>query len=206
MFPRAIRSYPYLLLIVAVSIGCAPAQPNIQDGGLVSGEPCGPPCFWGIVPGETTEGEALEIVPNALNRQNCRVYNNEAGSGLRGISCDNQIGLNFVRGTDVVGGIAFSPSDSLTVGDFVAMHGDPDAALVTALGLPENPHTTMQLYFDGIWTTIGLDEQEGFAYMVSASTLIMSVGYAEPDFYAVSHRYTVSWTGYGEYQRSEPSQ
>ncbi|GAB4574082.1 MAG: hypothetical protein Kow0077_18850 [Anaerolineae bacterium] len=59
-----------MLLFVLLGIlaaGCLP-QPTLRselfldDRSLVSGEPCGAPCWNGIVPGETTWAEAAEIV------------------------------------------------------------------------------------------------------------------------------------------------
>ncbi|MBA3074003.1 MAG: hypothetical protein FP831_10430, partial [Anaerolineae bacterium] len=35
---------------------------NIDDGGLLSKNPCTPPCFWNITPGITTEESAINIL------------------------------------------------------------------------------------------------------------------------------------------------
>ena len=48
------------LLILATSFGCRPAPP--VDVSLLTGEPCEPPCWQGLTPGVSTEGELYEFL------------------------------------------------------------------------------------------------------------------------------------------------
>jgi len=53
-----------MLLGAIVLSGCLPIMPpppSVQDESLTTGEPCLPPCWYGIHPGQTTLQEAIEI-------------------------------------------------------------------------------------------------------------------------------------------------
>jgi len=139
-------------LLFTSLLACSPTTPGsssvpqvayvgelgVRDGGFLSGEPCGPPCFWGIVPGETTEAEAIQILKAVLGGvfEKCTVYNYEP----RGIGCFRpNLGIEFRKGTDIVDGVGFRPSDRITLEDVIAKHGEPDALYATADGIPSTP-------------------------------------------------------------------
>jgi hypothetical protein len=196
------KSRRLLLVIVALIASCAPAQTDIGDGGLFSGVPCGPPCFWNITPGKTTEAEAKHILTEVLRLVGCREFNNESISGLRGISaCGNRVGISFRHNSDIVEIVSFNPSETVTVGDVVDRYGPPEWVSVTPSGLPERPKSAMVIHFDAFNATLSLGVQVGL-FTVSSSSPIEAVGYSDDEAYALSRQYSVKWRGYGTYEYS----
>jgi len=197
-----------ILLILAQ--GCTLEQRGttsltIGDGGFFSQDPCGPPCFWGIVPGSTEEKEVIRILKSRGIWETCESFNNEAESGVRGITCARVLGVHFKRGGTIVAGIGFSPSSEITVHDVLGRFGEPDYILLTDMGLPEYPETGMSLYYERITTKIDLPAQDNFVYSVSPFTKIESIGYFDVDEYE-AHKtcifpYLLTWHGYGEYEQ-----
>lgn len=63
---RSVRIITVLVVIVLDLVGCIsmlPAPlPPFQDTSLLTQEPCGPPCWYGIVPGHTSGYEARRIL------------------------------------------------------------------------------------------------------------------------------------------------
>ncbi len=184
-----------------------PVEPDIKDGGFLSGEPCGPPCFLSIVPGVTRETQAVKILAEKGLYQNCFSYNNEAESGLRGISC-SFVGIAYYRGTDVIGSVSFNPSRNLTVEDVVTKYGNPDAVVVGTMGTPEEqPHTMMALHYESMHANIGLGEQEGLKFNIASTTPIETIGYSDsgwpsPSEYESANKLSSPWSGYGEYHET----
>jgi hypothetical protein len=58
---------PIVMVLVLFIAACAPTPPlrndkYLHDDSFVSDDPCGPPCWRGITPGETSWEEALQII------------------------------------------------------------------------------------------------------------------------------------------------
>jgi len=199
-----------LLLILLPA--CTPTVPDlgentrpVGDGGFLSGEPCGPPCFVGIVPGVTREAEAIQILKTEGLCWNYTTFNNEP-SGYRGFTCSpSWVGIAFRPGTDVVDHVGFPLSRIVMVGDVIARYGEPDAVLVAVSS--QYPRTGMNLYYTHLQTILVLPEQEGATFWVKASTTIEQVSYYSTVTYR-SRRPTVDslpkWNGYGEYREYIP--
>jgi len=196
----------YVMLCLLLGSCSRPTPTDFGDGGILSAKPCGPPCFWNVIAGQTREAEARQIFTDVLKLNDCHEFDNEATSGLRGVSCNFLVGINFRRGSDIVAGISYKPPESLTLQDVISHHGQPDTVDIVASGLPEHPRTVMTLHFDHIRTSLILVEQEGYLFTVTPSTSISSVGYADDETYAVMRAGALSWHGYDTYQRNEPEQ
>jgi hypothetical protein len=134
-----------LILLTACSID---NNLNVDDG-FFSGNPCGPPCLLGIIPGVTKEAEALRILKDK-DFQECEAFDKEKQGGIRGVSCRSSIrnsfrpyiGINFQLGTDIVNSIGFNPFHKITVEDVISKYGEPDTILVTEIGTSKIPHTS----------------------------------------------------------------
>jgi hypothetical protein len=194
-------------LLLGLLVACTPRVPGtgagapaIGDGGFLSGEPCGPSCFWGIVPGVTTEAEATQILKARGLIEKCEAYDNEAESGSRGIYCRINTGIGFRRGTDIVDSVGFLPFHRITMEDVIAKYGKPNAVWVTRIGIPEYPETLMILFYDNIRAWLHLPEQEGIAFEVESSTRVEVIGYLDTPSYSSPRDSLPSWNGYGEYQ------
>ncbi len=173
---------------------------EVKDDGFLTGQPCGPPCFWSIVPGITTEAETVEVLKTKGLFQNCEPFNNEARSGDRGIICRYIMVVGFQLGTDVVKDIGFRPIQKIIVADVIKKYGEPNGVSVIGTSTPETPHSVVILYYDDIRTTITLPEQEGTTFLLEASTQIESIGYSDAASYSKSRRFLTDWQGYGEYE------
>jgi hypothetical protein len=202
-----------LCLLVNLPSACVPAMPgnsnnvpsSMGDGGFLSSNPCGPPCFQGIIPGTTTEHEAVQILQSQGLYYNCSSFNNEVSSGKRGVECGSSASISFQRGTDIVDAVSFGLSQKVTVADVIAKYGEPDTVLV-ALD-HRYPRAGMNLYYTDLRAIIGLPDQEGSIFRVSASTMVESIAYlstASYKFHVPAIDSLPKWKGYGEYKEYLP--
>src|SRR5437762_11446844 len=110
-----LQSATYYFAVFALAactglVSSASGVADINDGGLISGDPCGPPCFWKIIPGVTTEDEVTRIFQARDLLQRCENIRNERETGVRGIVCFNKVNISFRPGTNIVEGVGFEPS------------------------------------------------------------------------------------------------
>jgi hypothetical protein len=194
-------------LLLGLMVACSGSStPDIDDGGFLSGEPCGPPCFRGIIPGDTTEVETMQIFQRDRLCETNRVYDQEASGGTRGIFCTSS-GLDtaFKPGANTVDAISFKPSRRITVEEVIARYGEPVAVLVS--GRRHEPRTNMVLYYDSIQASLSFLEQEGITFEIKSSTEVERILYCDP-VSCINYRpvFLQEWKGYGEYQEHSPSE
>lgn len=190
------------MLLICIS-ACNQNGYEIKDGGFLSNDPCGPPCFLGISPNRTRAPEVTEILNAKKMLQECQPYNNESASGSRGFSCVTiGIGIRFQKGTDIVGMVGFQPSDKITVGKIIAKYGNPDTVSVGNEGIPEHPTVGMSLFYSDIQTVIGLVVQQGTLYNLDASTQAQAINYFDILSFSEQRR-SGHWRGYGIYKTGE---
>ena len=179
--------------------------PEIGDGGFLSQEPCGPPCFWNIVPNITTKDEAIEVLKSKGLFERCEFIDNTAYAGTRGIVCRPIVLVELRDDTDIVSGIGFRPSEAITVEDMIEKYGEPDAVLVSTIGIPEGQYQIgMNLYYDKFYGDIRLNEQDGGTFTLTPSTIIVNIGYADEAWYSEVRNRLQQWKGYGEYKYQSP--
>lgn len=201
-YTRGIAISSLMLLSLASCIPAIPATPtlDIGDGGFLSEDPCGPPCFWGIVPGETTEAEVIEILQERGVYATCETWVSkfEEGGG-RGIDCMSQVYISFEQGEDLVRSVYFEPSSSIIVQEVIAKYGEPDGVLVYPEGVPEHPRISLYVVYSSILSRLELPIQEWPGYIVKPSTPVLSMLYA-PEYSDVQDNlFFEKWIGYGEY-------
>ena len=184
------------------------ASDEIRDGGFLSEETCGPPCFLGIIPNVTKEAEAIRILKERGLYKNCKFVNNESGSGLRVLNClKHQVSVTFFPGTDVVGEIRFSLIQEVTVDMVIAKYGEPDSVFVSSMRFPwtKRLETFMALIYNDINTSVNLGAQNGNTFNLKSSTPVSSIGYSKLGFPSVGEgetgkKYLSAWHDYGEYE------
>src|SRR5512140_1809726 len=94
---------------------------DIGDGGFLSQEPCGPPCFLHITPGVTGSGDAV----NTLHAQ---PFAASCGETTTVINCQDVVQIGFQN--DMVNMISFKPSARITTADTLSKYGPPDRVFV----------------------------------------------------------------------------
>jgi len=172
---------------------------DIGDGGLLSENPCGPPCFWGIILGQTTEAEVKEILQERGVHATCETWISKFEEGGRGIDCISQVYISFEQENNLVQSVYFEPSSSITVQEVVARYGKPDGVLVYPEGVPEHPRISLYIVYSNIVSCLELPTQEWPGYIVRPSTPILSVFYASKFSDVRDSLFFEEWTGYGEY-------
>ncbi len=177
------------------------------DGGLISQTPCGPPCFYGIVPGETTEQEAIAIIDQNRSFHPCDIRRNPEDSDPDRYTLDClyvEVGFN----DGIVVGIVFFPRTRITVRELIKLFGNPDAVMVRVFGLPDqDTNAYMDLFYDDIFLTISLaDQYNQNQYSVDEGTPVGIVGYDTKDGYEELRAppFYTNWIGYGEYTDTIP--
>ena len=168
---------------------------DVGDGGFLSGEPCGPPCFWGITPGETREAEVVEILQERGAFEACEMFDSEDKGGYRGLECGSRVIIGFERGGDVVDGVGFNPS-GVTVQEVVAKYGEPESVQVGALGVHVLDYQLI-LAYPKMLTLVRLSLQQEYPYVLRPETPVKNIVY-DLEFGGEFSLDGV-WHGYGEY-------
>lgn len=196
-----------LLFGLTACMAAIPVTPaiNIGDGGFLSEDPCGPPCFWGIVPGETTEGEVIEILQERGIFETCYTIDHEDEGGFRGMDCGLQVFIDFERGGDLVTGVGFKPTATITAQDVVAKYGEPQGVAVHDLGVHvidlqlvmAYPSMLTRVIFPTQRVSLPIQEP----YILEPSTPVDSIAYPIDggEISLVEDSYWEEWHGYGEY-------
>ncbi len=180
----------------------SPVSNSFGDGGFLSESPCGPPCFYGITPGETTEEEAKVIIQDEVSLfKNCTSFDNTSIDGDKGITCEY---CGFTFDENFVSSVGFRPNERIELGQALEKIGEPDHLIPFSTSLPEYPlEGRYILCFDKPRISIWLPEIEGSKYNISPLTIIESINYGTDEAYqssACSMIYeSVEWEGYGDY-------
>ncbi len=167
--------------------------PENWDGGLLTANPCGPPCFLGIQPGITTQDKLLKSDWSAYGFKNCRriTANNTAlGPGL---FCES-LSIRVDEQTKKVGLIRFTLRTPITVEVVISKYGDPNS-LATLPPIANYNFWHTFVYFDTIHTWLHLKQEGGATFIISPSTNVEEVGY----YPATADKNRQSWHGYGQY-------
>ncbi|NOH10256.1 MAG: hypothetical protein HND51_01270 [Chloroflexi bacterium] len=178
------------------------------DGGLISSEPCGPPCFWSITLGMVYEDAivALDSVPGVDSSFCKEVSNNEIISfqckGLM-VSATNEDPTH----REVIL-IRFEMQETVTVAEVLAKHGVPDYASIGSNLDPHFPVINMSLLYNEYSAYFGLESQDAletdYLYELHSETSVKSVQYLTDEVYSEAASLSgVEWIGYGLYE-SQP--
>ena len=183
-----------------VSTPIPESQNTIADGGFLTKRPCGPPCFYGIVPGTTTVSQAGERMENSGTMfSHCKPFDFSSMGGRRGADCDY---VNLGYQGDIVSMVSFSPDIVINMQAVLDNYGPPSLISVGIIALPDKPDKTrMVLYLDSIHSMLQLLDQDGNEYNVSPETKVSSVIYLSIDRYKEIRDLpgNLSWQGFKSY-------
>jgi hypothetical protein len=195
------------LALIALSSSCAPAVseesswreanslPEAWDGGFLSQKPCGPPCFAGIVPGQTSEAEAIRISELIDHLRECHLE--DRPNQGRWIECQGAI-VNIDKSTSIVDSLGFRTLEVLTLGDAIAQYGKPDYLYFVPDGTPEHPYIRGLVCFDMISARVDLERQQWPTYEITSALEITNISYGQSCFAGLDH-WKEEWRGYGDY-------
>lgn len=171
--------------------------PNQWDGGLFSEEPCRAPCFAGLVPGTTTETEAIELIQNSDYFQNCTLE--DRPNQGRWISCNGLIITNN-KETGITDGVGFNTLSTFTLEKVVAKYGKPTTVWLAVLGIPEAPEWSMIVLFEDKKIRVDFEDQElsTETYLLEPTAKITNIVYYSEENSGLT-AYLQPWHGYGEY-------
>jgi hypothetical protein len=186
-----------------------PTPDPLGDGGLLSGEPCGPPCFMNIVPGKTDETGVLQILKNTGRYETCYTNNSESETSSRHTYCLSGIWLSYAYGTHIIDMIKFSPGSRPTLAAVLKQYGDPDGVMPSKCCVPDQPnHSGLTLLYDRLGMILDLQEQPGVSITPAPGSEIATVTYWEAtayqNFRVKDADYIVPWQGYIEYKDPHP--
>ncbi len=204
---RGMKILPFLLLgVLLLGAGCLP-QPTLRselfldDDSVVTGEPCGAPCWHNITPGETTWTEALDIIRADSTLGQLEVNTEEQGivQAVWQKAGSNQFCCHLLADSqeDTVSYLFLALSPRTIVDSVIRVHGEPtyvttfqftDAESVVQLVYPEVPMVVSVLVGDAQSSLL-------------ANSTVVAVLYMAPEEMALILDTTElqAWAGYQPY-------
>lgn len=214
---RKYSLFAFTILIIIVGIVgmmlwmYLPTTQGEAVGGILSDEPCAPPCWQGITPG--TVVDRLVLVQQLRKISSIRSVQ-EDGNTVKWF-WNNQRGVNtiYIGRDNVVQSISLQVDFELTVEDIIGKYGPPDAVNAAPFGYGENVYILMNLFYPQHGLTCRIQvlpynnpvlEPHSVVYEVTYSTTAESV-YSWFSAKA-EDMYLQPWPGYGELDILGPQQ
>jgi hypothetical protein len=145
-------------MVIAACVGCGVTQEPLVAQGLLTGEPCEPPCWQGLTPGQSTEQEIAALLDASEQVDAGSLRRESTGCGL----------VTYWRNRETLS--SFSPPSGWTssyactsdkvlkvVMEYLAYevelqqlldnYGAPDALRAQPAGIPERPYVEVNLYY-----------------------------------------------------------
>ena len=207
------RQTVFICLALGILVACNPyPNVNIGNGGLLSGESCGPPCFWNITPGLSGEMGARSALAERGATAACHDWDFRP-NGTRGIDCafpgkgiDHSLGrisIGLDSNTDAVTYVAFGGAEPIALRDVIEKYGPPSWVAVWSSGTPERVTVDAILFFDTIPARLDFPSQQGSNFVVQPDAFISDVSYLSPQWYAIRvqelSELMQRWRGFGTY-------
>lgn len=172
---------------------------ELVDKSLLTGEPCAPPCWYGIIPGKTSETDALGIVNGLefINRDTIMVH-----EGVRGGTVSWQ--TVFDEDSSLVEGLSFDESGVVYQIGMILRYPMTLQGVIDVIGDPDGLMSSLIMGYDGsandksidiVWFDEGLEAP--VAYLPISERTSSSV--VEPDSSIRYLTYFPSVSSVGEY-------
>ncbi len=179
---------------------------QIGDGGFLSGNPCGAPCFWGISIGQTTEDDVWAVLQAKKISSECskNIYEN----GESGIVCDIQgyVAFGFKEEREPVNSIQFVPGKTITIKDVIEKYGLPNLMVDLPCCTADMPLPNISLFYDDFNMELDLKAQESMYCDIKPTNIIVYITYRNHEEYTNRIKmfsdnswvsYQGQWNGYG---------
>jgi hypothetical protein len=193
--------------LVMVAAACAPPpelrnEGYLQDTSLIDGEPCGPPCWRGIIPGETPWSEARSILEDDPTLSDIEIRNEDETGEIAmtfrrvdGIPCC----LLYTENGEEVDQMLFQLAPATTLGQVVEIYGEPE---YLSLSEVSDDQAAAALYYPDILSIVYAFVAGKNTGTISADSEIFAVLYVrqgDMDL-VVENSSLYIWDGYGSYQ------
>jgi len=190
--------FSFLILFAANISGCATKrlilEPDIKDGGLLTEVPCGPPCFYGIIPGDSSLEESKSALVKYGMINSCTIGKN----GLYSIICgNNTLQIGFTKDYDYLSVIFFYLEPGIPIEDVISKYGEPEFVMQIHGGTPEHQNSSLDIYYPEYSMILTTSNQEGTEFYLGPTTLIESVAYSVESLKNDNNKQY--WSGYGSY-------
>jgi hypothetical protein len=156
VFPLALAA-----LVIAVCVGCG--EPPPVDNSLLTGDPCEPPCWQGLTPGESTLEDVNEFMrtsgfvsPLTVFRGRITRGGEAVGVSIRWDSMNGRGGGDFAIEDGVLKDMFIYPSYHLTLEDLIDRYGPPEKLHVMVTGL-HVPALEVTLFYPSYGFTADLE-------------------------------------------------
>lgn len=193
------------VLLLVLLAGCLP-QPSLRselfldDRSLVSGEPCGAPCWYGIVPGETSWLEAIEAVQNNAAFSG---FETEGEEGLLQAIWQKAGSSQYccrLLGDEESGAVTYvflAVAPGMIVDEVLRQHGDP--TYVTTFDFT-NTESVIQLVYPDTPMVVSVVVGDATASLLANSDIV-AVLYMSPEEMSIVLDTTElqGWNGYQPY-------
>jgi hypothetical protein len=140
--------------MLAVCAGCG--EPPPVDMSLLTGEPCEPPCWQGLTPGESSEDDVNEFLETSKLVNRGSVFHSDittAGSGVVGVSIQwlsssarGRVQNCFAVHAGLLSHIFLHPDYDLTLERLIERYGPPERYTAHLSGC-ERPWVDVTLYY-----------------------------------------------------------
>ena len=182
---RAVLLYLGFLML-ALCVGCG--EPPPLDMSLFTGDPCEPPCWQGLTPGQSTEADVLELLRSSRFVDTRTIYRAALSRGGQVVGASIQWRSTAARSSNVdsndfaiEGGVLrdmiIYPDYDLTLESLLHRYGPPDKfhVMVTGRHVPAL-HVTLFYPARGFTATLELPADDP---VLRPETTVIQVWYSE---------------------------
>lgn len=179
-------------------------QPFNRTLDFIHDETCASPCLGNIIPGETSENDALKIIQERRSFGFCVYKDLTNKGGIRYINCQSKnVNIDFTLNKGIITTIIIAPNNFIELRTIINKFGYPDGVSCGFINLPEYPNQVdPMLWFDGSLTSIYFPVQDSdncdFSKIIGAESIIYSSKelYLERKRSAERLKDYMSWKGF----------
>lgn len=188
--------------------------------GLMTGDPCAPPCWQGFYPGTIVERanvlRKLRQMPGIGAVWERELLTSTGGVVIHWRWNNNPIlnlllpqwpGYNniYVSKTGLLHSITLSVDFELTVAELIDKYGIPEATGLVVTGTPTPSSGAMNLYYPQHGLICRIEVLPDYKPVLEPNSRVYEVVY-QPKDYALDPKFTQPWPGYGELEILGPQQ
>jgi len=215
---RKVRIVALVFVLMATAQSCAVTQEPIVAEGLLAAEPCGPPCWQGLLPGSSTEGEVTRFLSGSQYVAVPYAVEQGPHEGLTVLRWDRRGSRGDENAFDIQDGVlslmSMRVDSDVTLEQVIGTYGNPDQ-FAAGLKMSGRVYTRVSLFYRQAGMILDLHLYEDVPE-IKPETKVVRVWYFEPvpleqaiatlegkkgesleDFQLEWVNYWHDWAGYG---------